>query len=213
MPRRHTIAAGETFATLAAEHGFARGAQIYDHPDNTALREQRDNPDVLAVGDVVAVPDPAPRSVEIRVGAAHRFRVVRPRHHLRLQPMGCRGEPLDGRNYVLELETIRFEGVVQGRIEHCVPLGTRRGRLEICGTDEEPALVWALEVGHLEPAETAAGLQARLNNLGFCVGTVDADVGPKTEAGLRRFQEAHGLDPDGRSSAEVLDRLREAYGC
>ena len=214
MPRQHTIAAGETLAGLAAEHGFSRGSQIYDHADNASLRERRNNPDILAAGDVVVLPDPTPGAAQIRVGARHRFQVRRPRQQLRLQPLGAEGQALDGWHYVLELENTRFEGVVDGCIEHPIPLGTRRARLEVQPEDDaQPSITWDLQVGHLEPAETAAGLQARLNNLGFSAGAIDANIGPKTEAGLRRFQTAHGLNVDGVFTPEVVDKLREEHGC
>ena len=214
MPRQHTIAPGETLAALAAEHGFSRGSHIFEHPDNASLREHRDNPDVLAAGDVVVLPDPVLGTVEVRVDVRHRFQVVRPRQHLRLKPVGCDGLSLDGRRYVLEVEGARFEGVIDGRIEHAIGVGARRARLEVEPESEgQASIIWELEVGHLDPVETAAGLQARLNNLGFWVGPVDADVGPRTEAGIRRFQEAHGLDVDGTNSQEVLDKLREEHGC
>lgn len=214
MPRQHTTAQGETLASLAAAHGFSRASQLYDHPDNAPLRALRSNPDVLAVGDVVAVPDPSPGAVQVRVSARHRFEVAVPRPQLRLHPVGCDGESLDGRRYVLEVESARFEGVIDGRIEHPISVGARHARLEVERSDDaEPTLIWELQVGHLAPAETAAGLQARLNNLGFGAGEVDADVGPKTQAGIRRFQHAHGLDVDGESSEALVETLREAYGC
>lgn len=214
MPRQHTIAAGETLAGLAAEHGFSRGSQVYDHPDNASLRERRSNPDILAAGDVVVLPDPVPGAAQVRVGARHRFQITRPSQNLRIQPLGCDGQPLDGYRYVLELESTRFEGVIDGSITHPIPLHTRRARLVVEPDDEsQPSIIWDLQVGHLEPAETPAGLQARLNNLGFSAGAVDADVGPKTEAALRSFQTAHGLNVDGTCTSEVTNKLREEYGC
>lgn len=214
MPREHTIAAGETLAGLAAQHGFSRGSLIFDHPDNASLRELRTNPDVLATGDVVVLPDPVPGATQVRVDARHRFQVTRPRQHLRIKPLGTDGQPLDGWRYVLELESERFEGVIDGTIEHPIPIGTRQARLEVEPEDGvQPSIIWDLQVGHLEPVETPAGVQARLNNLGFSAGAVDADLGPRTEAGLRRFQEAHGLDVDGNCTPEVLDKLREEHGC
>ncbi len=214
MPRRHTVASGETLATLAARHGFSCGSRIYEHPDNTALREQRDNPDVLAPGDVVVIPDPMQHAVEVRVDARHRFRVVRPRQRLRLEPRGCDGKVLEGRCYILETEDARFEGVIDGPIEHPIPLGMSTARLEVRHEDEaEAPLIWDLQVGHLDPVHTAAGQQARLNNLGFSAGAVDANIGPKTEASVRRFQAAHGLEVDGVLSPQGLDKLREEYGC
>jgi len=214
MPHQHTIAPGETLAELASEHGFSCGSQLYEHADNAALRERRSDPDLLATGDVVVIPDPVPGAAEVRVSARHRFKVTRPRQRLRLQPLGSEGETFDGSDYVLEVEGVRFEGTVDGCIEHPIPVGTRQARLEVSSrTPGQPSIIWDLQVGHLEPVETPAGLQARLNNLGFSPGAIDAAIGPKTEAGIRRFQAAHGLDVDGVCTPETTDKLREEHGC
>lgn len=214
VPTRHTVTPGDTLASLAAQHGFARGACLYDHPDNAPLRESRTNPDVLAPGDVVEIPDPTPKQVHLHVDARHRFRVTRPRHSLRLHPQGPGGASLDGWRYVLVAGETRFEGVLDGPLEHPIPLGTTEATLEVLPDDENAAaLVWNLEVGQLEPIETVAGVQARLNNLGFSAGAVDADEGPKTAQALRRFQAAHDLDVDGTRHDQLVETLRDTYGC
>ncbi|MGH1340341.1 MAG: peptidoglycan-binding protein [Nannocystales bacterium] len=214
MPVRHTVVAGETLAVLAERHGFARGADLYEHPDNASLRERRENPDVLAPGDEVVIPDPAVGLAEVRVDARHRFRVQRPRQQLRLAPRGCDGQPLDGWQYVLTAGAERFEGTVDGPIVHPVAFGVEEARLELHPDDDtQTPLRWDLRVGHLDPAETVEGQQARLNNLGFSCGPADGDAGPRTQRGIRDFQAAHGLDVDGNCTEAVRDRLREVYGC
>lgn len=214
MSIRHTVVAGETLAALAERHGFARGADLHQHPDNAGLRERRKNPDVLAPGDEVVIPDPVAGRVEVRVGARHRFRVQRPRQSLRLVPQGCNGESLDGWDYVLIAGEERFEGTVDGAIVHPIPFGVEEARLELRPDDAaKTSLSWDLRVGHLDPAETVEGQQARLNNLGFSCGPTDGDAGPRTQQSIRSFQAAHGLDVDGVCSAAVVDKLREVYGC
>lgn len=214
MPVRHTVVAGETMATLAERHGFARGANLYEHPDNADLRDRRENPDVLAPGDEVVIPDPEEQRVEVRVDARHRFRVTRPRLRLKLEPRDCNGEALDGWQYVLTAGDTRFEGTVDGPIEHPIPRGINTAQLDLTPEDDAlQPLRWELRVGHLDPVETVAGQQARLNNLGFACGPNDGDAGPRTQQGVRSFQTAHGLEEDGTCSQAVADKLRELYGC
>ena len=45
--------------------------------------------------------------------------------------------------------------------------------------------------------DAVRALQQRLNALGFDVGSADGDFGPKTEAGVRAFQDSRGLVVDG----------------
>jgi len=49
--------------------------------------------------------------------------------------------------------------------------------------------------------------QARLNELGYNVGTPDGSAGPRTAAALRAFQRDNGLQPSGRLDAATQDVL------
>ena len=55
-----------------------------------------------------------------------------------------------------------------------------------------------------EPEET----QDLLSTLGFYQGPIDGIMGPQMEAGLKAAQKAFGLPVDGKSSPELLNRLR-----
>lgn len=66
---------------------------------------------------------------------------------------------------------------------------------------------WQRDALPLTRAETEE-LQALLNRLGFGVGSADGKVGPATRRGIRAFQQAAGLVPDGYASQAVLARAR-----
>lgn len=51
-------------------------------------------------------------------------------------------------------------------------------------------------------------MQERLVKAGFDPGSVDGKIGPNTIAGVRAFQRAIGMIPDGYPSLEILKRLR-----
>jgi Putative peptidoglycan binding domain len=72
---------------------------------------------------------------------------------------------------------------------------------------------WELDLGSLEAVEDATGVQARLNSQGFGAGPVDGDLGPRTQAALRAFQQHHGVLADGSASAETKLKLVERHGC
>jgi glucose-6-phosphate dehydrogenase assembly protein OpcA len=57
-----------------------------------------------------------------------------------------------------------------------------------------------------EPEET----QQLLGMLGFYTGPIDGIDGPRTEAAIRAAQVAYSFSVDGRSSPQLLDRLRDA---
>jgi len=52
-------------------------------------------------------------------------------------------------------------------------------------------------------------LQRSLNARGFATGTPDGIMGPNTRAGLRAFQAAQGLTPDGFATVSLLERLQQ----
>ncbi|APX92113.1 murein transglycosylase [Halomonas sp. 1513] len=51
-------------------------------------------------------------------------------------------------------------------------------------------------------------LQERLNAAGFDTGTPDGVFGPNTRSGLRSYQRAEGLVPDGFATVSLLERLQ-----
>jgi hypothetical protein len=68
----YVVRKGDCLSSIAFEHGFLWDA-IWNHPDNAGLRSLRKDPDVLLEGDVVAIPDPAPKQVSVPTMANHRF--------------------------------------------------------------------------------------------------------------------------------------------
>lgn len=52
-------------------------------------------------------------------------------------------------------------------------------------------------------------LQRYLNQAGYDVGGADGIMGPNTRQGLRAFQRAEGLTPDGFATQSLLERLRQ----
>lgn len=52
-------------------------------------------------------------------------------------------------------------------------------------------------------------LQENLNKLGFNCGAADGIFGPKTEAAVKAFQQAHGLTVDGIAGPQTLAKIEE----
>ena len=73
MPTQHTVAQGECMASIACNHGFVPET-IWNHPDNSALKEERGDLLILHPGDVVVIPDLRPREESGATETKHRFR-------------------------------------------------------------------------------------------------------------------------------------------
>lgn len=57
MSTRYVVKAGDTLGKIALAHGFRSYKDIYDHPDNTAFRAKRPNPNLIFPGDVLMIPN------------------------------------------------------------------------------------------------------------------------------------------------------------
>jgi N-acetylmuramoyl-L-alanine amidase len=55
VAKKHVVREGECLASIAFENGFFPDT-IWRHADNSALKERRENPNVLQPGDVLFIP-------------------------------------------------------------------------------------------------------------------------------------------------------------
>jgi hypothetical protein len=80
MATWHVVGEGDFVASVACAHGLLPET-VWNHPENAALREQRESMYVLCAGDRVFIPDRVVVARRARTGARHVFR--RGTHHAR----------------------------------------------------------------------------------------------------------------------------------
>lgn len=84
------------------------------------------------------------------------------------------------------------------------------------GAEEEPAAeaeqVFVFQLRHMDPTTEITGAQGRLKNLGYSVGPIDGQKGPRTEEALRAFQQDQGLDVTGELDDATQAKLSELGG-
>jgi hypothetical protein len=203
---KHVIQQGECIATLASRAGVAV-EDIWHHSDNRELRERRRSPYVLAPGDVVCVPAPEPQQFDGATGKTHRFRGNTTKLRLTLTHDGS---ALADEPYDLQIAGSSYPGRTsgQGKIDVTIPVSAMEGALWF------PERRWRIDlgIGQLDPVDTPTGAQARLSQLGYYPGRVDADFGPVSQAALRDFQKDHGMEQTGRLDRPSIDKLLEIYG-
>lgn len=123
-------------------------------------------------------------------------------------------EPWADAPYVLQIDG-RFvkEGRSDddGRIEVSIPPDAMRGRLIVAQGTEKESII-PLNLGHLDPIETVAGVKQRLFNLGFDCGGTQGEETPELENAVRLFQAKRGLEETGEMDDQLRDALREAHG-
>ena len=217
MSVRHVVKQGECMLSIAAQYGFSDWELIWKHADNAQLREQRAEATLLAEDDVVVVPDPRPKTLNLATGAVHRLIVHQLPTMLRIRLLDVDESPLGGRKYELSFGDKCLTGQTDGDgwLEQRVPVSQQRFNLVLGLGDGEASAgaryAWDINAGHLDPLDTPSGLVQRLANLGYWPADEDADDDDLPYA-LRAFQEDHGLEVTGESNDDTTAKLREEHG-
>ncbi len=217
MSASHTVQQGEHLSRIAKSHGFDGINPIWDHPQNSNLRSLRQNPNVLAPGDVVFIPDPKRQKVvSLKTGQQHKFKVHRVELHLRLVFQDWNLKPIASAKGKIavggEPREVTTDG--KGQVELVIPVEAEVGSIVF------PALQIELpiRVGHLDPPDTPSGMVARLNNLGYDAGLAEkAGPGDKVDerrlhSAIEEFQCDHGLKVDGVAGPVTRNKLRDVHG-
>lgn len=131
MTRSHTIAEGDCCSSLAAAAGLLDHHAVYDHGDNADLKSRRPNPNMLMVGDVVAVPEVETKTVDAATTRRHRYVVEVRGVKLRLKVLDREGRPLSGKPWRLTWGGGQRDGTLggDGKIEAELPATVTAARL------------------------------------------------------------------------------------
>ncbi len=208
MPVRHVVTQGECISRIAFEYGLFPET-VWNHPDNSQLKQLRKNPYVLMPGDVVVIPDKRVKEVSKPTGQRHTFR--RKGVPEKLVMKFTRGDELRANEkYVLEIDGKRIEGSTDGGgvVELDIVPNAKVGKITFVEEGDE----YELALGHLDPVTELSGIQGRLRNLGFYHGPVDGESTDELEEAIRLFQERNKLDPTGKVDDALKSALQSAHG-
>lgn len=201
MPRRHRVKQGETLPEIARRYGFLNWRVLAEHPDNTTLFETR-RAGMLYPGDEIVIPDRDDRADDADTEQRHDFVVPLKRRYLRLRLLDARNDPLQ--NYRCRLHlldgTVTRHTDTDGILETELSLRQAFLRVELETPLDEPQastrpflparqtwLRW-LRIGDLDPPTELTGLHARLRNLGYYFGKLDAPMDQSTRLALYKFE-------------------------
>jgi N-acetylmuramoyl-L-alanine amidase len=190
---------------------------VWNHADNAELRKQRTDATLLAEGDVVTVPDPRPKTLNLATATVHRLVVHQTPAALRILLLDIDEEPLASRAYELSFSGITLEGQTDGKgwLEKEIPATQQKITLVLGMGDGKPSkgcrYEWDIHVGHLDPLNEPSGLVQRLANIGYW----PTEAGSSEEIlpyALCAFQEDHGLEMTGEVDDKTKDKLKEEHG-
>ncbi|MDC3956760.1 peptidoglycan-binding protein [Polyangium jinanense] len=204
----HDVQAGECIATIAAKYGLP-WKTVWEAPENAALRKLRKDPNVLAPGDKVTVPQPKPKPSPIETGKSHRFVVKREKVRVYLK-LTAGQEPLANEPWEIECGERKLEGTTgdDGTLEAEVPADQAEAVLKLPNRRQ----TYKLALGELEPIDTIRGAQTRLKNLGLHADEPSGTLDEATTAAIEAFQRAEKISVTGKYDATTQKALAKVYG-
>lgn len=209
----YVVKQGECIATIAEATGFSADT-LYNHPDNADLKKKRPNPNILHPGDEVAIPAREVKTVTVKTGAVHQFRVALPKRELQLTLLDREGKPIGGESYVLEVDGESIEGQTSGggEIKQSIKGNARSVTLTI---GERLLTLDCSSINPLTdaPDDGASGARERLHNLGYDVGEASGDLDAGTRTALALFQHESKLEVTGNLDEATRSKLAAAHRC
>ena len=206
-----TVKQGDCISSIAYEAGFL-WETLWNHPDNAKLRQLRRNPNALLPGDVVTIPEKRVKEESCDATRLHKFRIkgVPVRFNLRL--LDIAGDPRSDVPFTLEVHGSFRRGRTDsdGRISEVIPPIARKAILMLSPPGSKVE-VYEFQLGHMNPTDDIAGLQARLRNLGY-LKIITGQMDAATHNILWKFQHARGLPETGEPDAATLSALADEHG-
>jgi N-acetylmuramoyl-L-alanine amidase len=205
----YRVRQGDSIDSIAFRTGFF-WESIWNRPENSELKDRRKNPDALLPGDRVFIPEKRRATESAATDQKHRFR--RKGIPIKIDLLFLAEEdPIPATHYQLEIDGHLLSGTTtDGRIEHTIPPSARHARLIL--DDDGSAVVYQLQLGHIDSIEEVSGVQGRLNNLGYSCGPVDGKMNEQTVDAIRHFQQANELPQSDQLTQETVDKIEEQYG-
>ncbi len=161
----HIVREGEYLDQTACAWGW-KSKDLWEHPCNSALRQTRNDPNMLAPGDVVRIPVRKRKPATVSIGAENALVGVLPEICVRVRLLDDDGKPLAGEEFLLEgMETPPDAKTTGDGVAEFHPSIFAR-EVEIVLPKRRMQV--AVRIGSLDPPSEPSGVRQRLANLGYC---------------------------------------------
>ena len=210
MAGYYQIRQGDHVSRIATAFGFTGHNGIWNHPNNADLKSARQTPHVLLPGDKLFIPDRETREEPRPTDKRHQFVAHRDSLMLLIALQDNDFEPISGANCELRVEsdTVTRATDSSGLLQKPIKSTDANGSLVVS------LIHVAFRIGDLDPVEYITGQQARLNNLGYAAGSVEAKLySDQMRSAVEEFQCDHNLPVDGICGRATQDKLKEIHGC
>jgi Putative peptidoglycan binding domain len=220
MSTVHTVEQGEHLSGIAAEFGFANYRTLWDHPQNAALKQKRQDPNVIFPGDQLFIPDKGEKTEARSTEKRHHFKLKRQPLKLRLILEDLYEKPIANAKVELGVEGAKLELTTdkQGKLEREINPTDKQASLTIKDPQTPiSGILIPIKIGHLDPVDELSGQKARLNNLGYLAGPIEGrseeDNNLIFHSAIEEFQCEHSLTVDGKCGPMTQSKLKQVHGC
>lgn len=213
--RPYIVRQGDHLTRLAYVHGFDADT-VWNHERNAELREMGRSPDILAPGDILYLPVKPKDGLAFSAGSGNRYRAQVPKIKVSLTFMDADQVLANERYEVHGLGTDGSSGQSalhetdgDGTVELELPVTTR----EVTIVFPNQNIAYEVRVGDMDPLAEMAGIQKRLENLGYLPREREsAAEGAYVQAAIAEFQKKHGLSPTGTIDDQTSKLLKDEHG-
>ena len=204
----YVVQPGDCMDSIAFGTGFL-WKTLWELPDNAELKSQRD-PHVLLPGDRVTIPPVRKREDPAVTEQRHKYVKHGTSTLFRLRFLDEELQPRSGLAYILTIDGEVTKGKLDGNGSLSVPIhpNAKQGSIQL-QVEPDPEN-YQLNLGHLDPEASAAGVRARLNNLGFSC-SADGDFDADLAAALKRFQASRELTVTGVLDDKTRQALKQNH--
>jgi hypothetical protein len=205
------VRSGQHLALVASQAGCS-GAAILSHPGNSHLAS-RPHPGMLDPDEVVIIPDPRLKHLELASGSAHKVVVRAPSCRLSLELKGFGQAVTSAKTVALAVGPRAAEPIVLERGVLSAPVAVDCTGMTVDITVDGTRVAWTLRPGELRRCETDEGARQRLRNLGYYRAVAPSDDARELRSAVEEFQHDHGLPLTGVLDDHCRNRIAEVYGC
>lgn len=212
----YIVRQGDYLAKLAFVKGFDADT-VWNDPKNEDLRNLRQDPNILAPGDILYVPESKKDDLALQHGTDNDYAATVPKIQIQVTFKDDEG-PFAGESYLINDLGEPVSGTTDGDggLTVDVPVTTR----ELHILFPERNVVYPVLVGDMDPVREASGVRKRLRHLGYYCDPSRTE-GPESDEGalaaldrlaMRAFQRDHGITPTDEIDDATRAALVQAHG-
>ena len=238
MPEDYVVGTGESVLSIAASRGLT-WEKVWNDGGNSALKQEREDPDILLAGDALHVPDLEKGEESRPTEAQHKFKktsehakcvIVLRRvttktgfqenattdlwNYQDANPAPPDDEPAANVPYQFYADGVLVDqGTTDGNGKLTVKLSptAQDGRVIFNrGTKQEVTM--DLGFREMDPISELTGVCKRLYNLGFPCPTDATEVTVDVQMAIQGFQQKNKLTVTGKVDDATRNKLKEVYG-